>query len=300
MSTLVVKIGGAEAVDATAVIADVAAHIADGRSMVLTHGGSTAVDATLERLGQTPEYVETPAGVTGRFTDAETMEVFTMVMPGQLNTAITVELQAVGVDAVGLSGVDGGLLRGPRKSAVRIVEDGRKRIRRGDHAGRIERVNVPLLRLLLEAGYTPVVSVPMTMCDSSRWTCGASVTSAMPTIPAGSVVSTDHVCTDRTSAPASSASSRSTATVSSNAAASIPASPPASVTPRTYSARPSPLRTRWRSWAASDSNRPARRWTSRVSRSLNSTAPPSDSPRSRAARRAARSADIPQLTERES
>jgi N-acetylglutamate kinase (EC 2.7.2.8)/N2-acetyl-L-aminoadipate kinase (EC 2.7.2.-) len=165
MSTLVVKIGGAEAVDATAVIADVAAHVAAGTPTVLTHGGSTAVDATLEALGQTPEYVETPAGVTGRFTDAETMEVFTMVMPGQLNTAITVELQAVGVDAVGLSGVDGGLLRGPRKSAVRIVEDGRKRIRRGDHAGRIERVNVPLLRLLLEAGYTPVVSVPMLADD---------------------------------------------------------------------------------------------------------------------------------------
>ncbi|PNW65280.1 UNVERIFIED_CONTAM: acetylglutamate kinase [Euhalothece sp. KZN 001] len=165
MSTLVVKIGGAESVDATAVIADVAAHIADGTSMVLTHGGSSAVDATLERLGQTPEYVETPAGVTGRFTDAETMEVFTMVMPGQLNTAITVELQAVGVDAVGLSGVDGGLLRGPRKSAVRIVEDGRRKIRRGDHAGRIEQVNVPLLSLLLEAGYTPVVSVPMLADD---------------------------------------------------------------------------------------------------------------------------------------
>ena len=165
MSAVVAKIGGAEAVDATAVIADVAAHVADGTSLVLTHGGSSAVDATLERLGRTPEYVETPAGVTGRFTDAETMQVFTMVMPGQLNTAITTELQAAGVDAVGLSGVDGGLLRGPRKSAVRIVEDGRRKIRRGDHAGRIEHVNVALLQLLLEAGYTPVVSVPMLADD---------------------------------------------------------------------------------------------------------------------------------------
>ena len=158
---LVVKIGGARAVDPEGAIADVAHLVANGREVVVVHGGSTAVDETLERLGIDPTYVETPGGVTGRFTDAETMSVFSMVMAGKLNTELAVAFRNAGVDALGLSGVDGGLLTGPRKSAVRVLEDGKKKIKRGDHSGKITDVNVELLTGLLADGYTPIVSVPM-------------------------------------------------------------------------------------------------------------------------------------------
>ena len=159
--TVVVKIGGARAVEPEGALADVAHLTANGEDVVVVHGGSTAVDETLEELGEEPEYVETPGGVVGRFTDERTMEVFEMVMPGKLNTDLTAALQNEGVDAVGLSGVDGKLLTGPRKSAVRVVEDGKKKIRRGDHSGTIEDVNADLLETLLAGGYTPVVTVPM-------------------------------------------------------------------------------------------------------------------------------------------
>jgi acetylglutamate/LysW-gamma-L-alpha-aminoadipate kinase len=176
--TVVIKIGGARAVDPKGAIADVASLVA-GESdkqadpeggagphdVVVTHGGSTAVDDTLERLGIEPEYVETPSGVVGRFTDEETMDVFEMVMPGLLNTEMVANLQSEGVDAVGLSGVDGKLLHGPRKSAVRVVEDGKKKIRRGDHSGSLKEVNGGLLESLLDDGYTPVVSPPMAGAD---------------------------------------------------------------------------------------------------------------------------------------
>ncbi|TKX67624.1 acetylglutamate/acetylaminoadipate kinase [Halorubrum sp. SP9] len=158
---VVVKVGGARAVDPAGAVGDVAHLAANGRSVVVVHGGSTVVDETLERLGIEPEYVESASGVTGRFTDAETMEAFAMAMAGKLNTELTAEFRSAGVDAVGLSGVDGGLLAGPRKSAVRVVEDGKRKIRRGDHSGRIESVNADLLTGLLDDGYTPVVSPPM-------------------------------------------------------------------------------------------------------------------------------------------
>ncbi len=161
----VVKIGGGRVVDPAAAVADVADRIDRGEELVLVHGGSSTVDDLLEDLGEEPEYVTTPSGVTGRFTDERTMEVVTMAMPGLINTELSVRLANAGVDAVGLSGVDGGLLRGPRKSVVRVLEDGKKKIRRGDHAGRIESVNTELLALLLEAGYTPVISVPMLADD---------------------------------------------------------------------------------------------------------------------------------------
>ncbi|WP_267161399.1 acetylglutamate/acetylaminoadipate kinase [Halovenus salina] len=168
--TVVVKIGGARAVDPAGALEDVAELVAEGTEVVVTHGGSTAVDDTLESLGMTPEYVETPDGVVGRFTDAETMEVFEMVLPGLVNTELVAGLQSAGVDAVGLSGVDGGLLTGPRTSAVRVLEDGKRKIRRGDHSGRLESVDTDLLDSLLADGYTPVVCPPMAGGDDGEVT----------------------------------------------------------------------------------------------------------------------------------
>jgi len=159
--TVVVKIGGARAVDPQGAIADVASLIDGGEEVVVTHGGSTAVDDMLGRLDIEPEYVETPGGVVGRFTDEATMDVFQMVLGGKINTDLVATLRTEGVDAVGLAGVDGGLLEGPRTSAVRVVEDGKKKIRRGDHSGRPESVNADLLSSLLGDGYTPVLSPPM-------------------------------------------------------------------------------------------------------------------------------------------
>ncbi len=162
---VVVKIGGARAVDPQGALSDVASVREGGTAVAIVHGGSTAVDDALERMGIEPEYVETPAGVVGRFTDAGTMDVFKMAMAGRVNTDLVTGLQGQGVDAVGLSGVDGRLFSGPRKSAVRVVEDGKKKIRRGDHSGSIESVNGDLLETLLGDGYTPVASPPMLADD---------------------------------------------------------------------------------------------------------------------------------------
>ena len=163
--TVVVKIGGAKAVDPAGAVADVADLDADGEPVAVVHGGSTAVDDLLDRLGIDPTYVETPGGVVGRFTDEATMEAFTMAMAGTVNTDLVATFREAGVDAVGLSGVDGGLLTGPRKSAVRVIEDGKKKIKRGDHSGKIESVNDELLETLLADGYTPVAGPPMLADD---------------------------------------------------------------------------------------------------------------------------------------
>jgi acetylglutamate/LysW-gamma-L-alpha-aminoadipate kinase len=163
--TVVVKIGGARAVDPEGALADIGALKDEGTDVAVVHGGSTAVDDTLEKMGIEPEYVETPSGVVGRFTDAETMDVFKMAMSGLVNTDLVTGLQNQGVEAVGLSGVDGQLLYGPRKEAVRVVEDGKKKIRRGDHSGSIKEVNGDLLETLLDDGYTPVASPPMLADD---------------------------------------------------------------------------------------------------------------------------------------
>lgn len=153
----VVKIGGREGNDA----ANLVAGLADLMPCVLVHGGSSAADDLAARLGRPPKFLQSPSGYTSRHTDAFTIDVVAMAMAGRINTNLVANLQAAGVPAVGLSGVDGRLLVGRRKSAIRSVEGGRVKVVRDDRSGVVESVNVELLTRLLAGGFLPVVSPPI-------------------------------------------------------------------------------------------------------------------------------------------
>ncbi len=155
---IVVKAGGNGRVDFQAVCEDTAALVRQGEQVILVHGGSHDVDAISTQLGKPPQYVCSPSGVVSRFTDRETMELFTMVVVGRVNKILVEALQQQGVDAIGLCGLDGRLLVAKRKDTLRVVEGGRQKILRGDHSGTIQEVRADLLRTLLAAGLTPVVA----------------------------------------------------------------------------------------------------------------------------------------------
>src|SRR2546422_1197287 len=153
---MVCKVGGANGNDIDSVLID----IANRKDWVLVHGGSKEVDALAEALGRPPKFLTSPSGVVSRYTDKETMDVFTMALAGKLNTQIVARLRALGANALGLSGEDGGLLTGRRKEAVRAVDNGRVLLVKDDHSGTRDSVNTELLEVLLNAGYTPVISPP--------------------------------------------------------------------------------------------------------------------------------------------
>lgn len=155
---MVIKLGGTEGVDFTAICQDVVALLGEGRRLLLVHGGSAEATALGEALGYPPRFITSPSGHTSRYTDRRTMEIFAMAVNGKVNTFLVEQLQALGVNAVGLSGVDGRLLVAERKESVISVENGRRRILRDDYSGKIEQVNSDLLLALLAAGYTPVVA----------------------------------------------------------------------------------------------------------------------------------------------
>lgn len=157
---IVVKVGGSEGIDLDAVCRDVAELIKEGQELVLVHGGSHETNIVAEKLGHPPRFVTSVSGYTSRFTDRETLEIFEMVYCGKVNKSIVERLQRLGVNAVGLSGLDGRLLEGRRKEAIRIREGSKRRVLHGDYTGIVERVNVELLRLLLDNGYLPVVTPP--------------------------------------------------------------------------------------------------------------------------------------------
>jgi acetylglutamate/LysW-gamma-L-alpha-aminoadipate kinase len=111
-----------------------------------------------EKLGKPPRFVTSESGFVSRHTDRETLEIFMMVTAGKINKLLVEELQRLGVNAFGLSGLDGQLLQGVRKGTLRIVENGKTKVLRGDYGGRIRKANPGVLNMLIEAGYLPVVA----------------------------------------------------------------------------------------------------------------------------------------------
>ena len=157
---IVVKVGGSAGIDYDAVCADIARLYRAGQQLVLVHGGSGETNRVAEALGHPPRFVTSPSGYTSRFTDRRTLEIFEMVYCGKMNKGIVERLQRLNVNAVGLSGLDGRIFEGRHKDSVRVVENGKTLVLRGDHTGTVEKVNVGLIELLINAGYLPVLTPP--------------------------------------------------------------------------------------------------------------------------------------------
>jgi acetylglutamate/LysW-gamma-L-alpha-aminoadipate kinase len=157
-SIIVVKLGGTEGVDFSAVCIDAAELLAQGKQLVFVHGGSAEANALGESVGIPPKMITSPSGYTSRYTDRKTLEIFLMAVNGKVNSLLTEQLQMLGVNAFGLCGLDGRLIQAIRKESIQSVENGKRKIIRDDYTGKIEAVNSELLMMLLNAGYLPVIA----------------------------------------------------------------------------------------------------------------------------------------------
>ena len=112
-----------------------------GVKVVLVHGGGPEISDMMNRLGKKPEFVD---GL--RVTDQETVDIVQMVLAGKVNKTLVKLLEVKGGKAMGISGMDGGL-----------IEARMKRAELG-YVGSITKVNIEPVMDLLEKGYIPVVS----------------------------------------------------------------------------------------------------------------------------------------------
>ena len=127
-----------------------------GIRVVLVHGGGPQLDAMQRSLGIEPRMVK-----GRRVTDDRTIDATTMVLNGLINTRILAACRELGIDAVGLSGVDSGLVRAHRRAPVKV--DG-EAVDYG-YVGDIVSIDAGVLRKQLDAGLMPVVS-PVSSDDS--------------------------------------------------------------------------------------------------------------------------------------
>ena len=143
--------------------------VIESEEVVLVHGGGKEVTKVCKQLGKEPKFVTSPSGIKSRYTDKETAEIFTMVMAGRINKTIVQMLQKNGINAIGLSGVDGKIIQAERKKKLLIVnEKGRKQAIDGGYTGKIKEINASLIKSLLGQGLTPVIA-PIAISEESEF-----------------------------------------------------------------------------------------------------------------------------------
>lgn len=148
MKVQVVKVGGQVAEDPVQLQALLKGFAVMEGPKVLVHGGGREATALAGKLGIPVQMVE-----GRRITDAATLEVVTMVYAGLVNKRLVAQLQALGVNAIGLCGADGALVRSHKRPPVNGIDYG--------FVGDVDGVNADLLASLLSSGFVPVVS-PLT------------------------------------------------------------------------------------------------------------------------------------------
>ncbi len=176
---LVIKVGGSAGIDYDKLADDVAALVRDGVRCVLVHGGSSLTNEVATKLGHPPRMVTSVSGIESRYTDDKTLEIFEMVYCGAMNKQIVERFQRRGVNAVGLSGIDGRIFEGVVKGTLKIVENGKRKVLRGDRSGKIERVNTDLIERLLDGGYLPVLTPPAVSRDGEAMNVDGDRAAAM-------------------------------------------------------------------------------------------------------------------------
>ena len=164
---IVVKCGGNASIDPTAICADIAYLASVGRRVILVHGGSADIQNLADRLDVRLKRMTSLDGLSARYTDDAALEVVSLALAGVVQPRLVSELISNGVAAVGLTGVQGALIRARRRRAQRVLVGSRQVIVRGDRSGRITGVNVKLLYTLLDAHFTPVISPPVLAEDAN-------------------------------------------------------------------------------------------------------------------------------------
>ncbi len=154
---LLIKIGGGAAINLAGVARDIKA-LED--QIVIVHGANALRDSLAERLGVEKRILTSVSGVTSVYSDTEMVDVMLMAYAGLRNKRLVEMLQQSGVNAIGLTGLDGAMVRGMRNKGIRVQEGVKKRIIR-DLSGKPVAVNRKLLGLLLENEYVPVITVPV-------------------------------------------------------------------------------------------------------------------------------------------
>jgi acetylglutamate kinase len=126
-----------------------------GIRVCVIHGGGKQLTELAKKLGVVQTVIE-----GRRVTDDDTLELAKMIFRGKINTEILAELRRRSINAVGLSGIDGGVVKAVRRPPKDILnrETGETETIDFGHVGDVVSIDVSLINTLLDSGYLPIIS----------------------------------------------------------------------------------------------------------------------------------------------
>ena len=135
------------------------------KEVIIVHGANAWMKEISQKLGVSEKIITSPSGHVSRYTDEKTMEILLMTYSGLMNKKIVATLRKYGINAMGLCGADGGIWLGKKKEAILSRENGRVKVIRDSLTGNVESVNASLIKLLIDKGYTPILTIPAVTPD---------------------------------------------------------------------------------------------------------------------------------------
>lgn len=153
----IIKIGGGKDINLPGIISDLARM---NEQFIIVHGANAIRDEIAEKMDKPNKILKSLSGYSSVYSDDDAIDIIMMAYAGLQNKRIVELCQQKGINAVGLTGLDGRTVQGVRNPGIRIEEGKKIKIIR-DNSGKPKSVNKDFLNLLLSNGYFPVIAIPI-------------------------------------------------------------------------------------------------------------------------------------------
>ena len=154
---IIIKIGGGKLINLGGIIKGLSEL---DEQLFIVHGANALRDELCKDLGFAKKVVESISGYSSVFSDRKAIDLLMMAYAGLRNKRIVELCQQNGINAIGLTGIDGRSIQGKRNPGIKMLEGKKKKIIR-DFSGKPKTINLQLFEMLIKNNYTPVVSVPI-------------------------------------------------------------------------------------------------------------------------------------------
>jgi acetylglutamate/LysW-gamma-L-alpha-aminoadipate kinase len=154
---IIIKIGGGREVNLQGVVQDLATL---SERFIIVHGANAVRDEIAVKMGFPTRSVTSVSGYSSVLSDEKAIDAIMMGYAGLQNKRLVELCQQRGINAVGLSGLDGKLVQGARNKGIRVRQN-EKTLMMRDFSGKPKQINQELIALLLDHGYVPVICIPI-------------------------------------------------------------------------------------------------------------------------------------------
>ncbi len=160
---IIVKVGGGSAINIEGLVRDLAE---ETEPLIVVLGANAVRDELAQRLNTPTTMLRSVSGYDSVYSDRNAIDAIMMSYSGLARNRFVETCQKFGINAFGISGLDGRIIQGERNRGIRVRENGKTLIKR-DFSGKPRQVDSELLRLLTDRALVPVLSIPISDKDGT-------------------------------------------------------------------------------------------------------------------------------------